>query len=197
MKKSLHFCLILLTALLLTGCQDKFEPTESTIYITSKGAVRSALMESFDKEYYQLDELSEDVEKEVKAYCLDVNEEAVTVESLTMEGDEVRLFMNYQTVEDYAAFNKVLLFAGTVQEAIENGYELNDPLQADGDTAGNAVELDLEKDGDLKVIITEENLCVQTSGRIRYVSDNVTLVEKKLARTLEASENHPAFIIYK
>ena len=81
MRKSLSFLLILSMAFLLSGCEQEFEPTESTIFITSKGVVKSAIMESFDKSYYDFDELYEAVEKEVKAYCLDKNEEAVTISS--------------------------------------------------------------------------------------------------------------------
>lgn len=193
MKKSLSFGLILAAGLLLTGCGGKFEPTESTVYITSKGTVQSAIMESFEKAYYNFDELSEDVEKEVKSYCLDKNEEVVTVESLTEEGDQVTLIMNYQTVEDYAAFNEVLLFDGTYAEAVEEGYVPEELF----DTEGQPVELDLDNLGEYKVVVTEESICVQTSGKIKYVSDNVTIVDKKLARAVEAGVSHPAFVLYK
>lgn len=193
MKKALNFCLILAAALFLVGCSDKFEPTESTIFITSKGEVQSAIMESFDKAYYDFDELLEDVEKAVKSYCLDVNEEVITVESLTQGIDDVTLIMNYQTAEDYATFNEVLLFSGTYAEAAAAGYE---PVEL-YDAEGQSVELDSDKLGDMKVIITEESLCIQTSGKIKYVSDNVTIVDKKLARALEAGKSHPAFVLYK
>ena len=193
MKKTLRFCTILAAVLFLTGCGNKFEPTESTIYVTSKGEVQSAIMESFDKAYYDFEELSEDVQKEVKSYCLDVNEEAVTVESLTQGEDEVTLLMNYQTAEDYAAFNEVLLFTGTYAEAVDAGYipsELHD-------VEGEGIALDSEDLGNLKVIVTEESISIQTSGKIRYVSDNVSVMDKKLAKALEAGKTHPAFVLYK
>ena len=65
MKKSLGIGLVIATAIFLTGCGNKFEPTESTIYITSDGEVKSAIMESFDKAYYDFEELSADVEKKI------------------------------------------------------------------------------------------------------------------------------------
>lgn len=193
MKKTLNFCMILTAVLFLMGCGNKFEPTESTIFITSKGEVQSAIMESFDKAYYDFEELSEDVEKQVKSYCLDVNEEAVTVESLTQGDGEVALLMNYQTVEDYVAFNEVLLFVGTYAEAVAAGYVPEELYDAEG----NSIAFDSEELDDLKVVVTEESICVQTSGKIRYVSDNVSIIDKKLARALEAGKSHPAFILYK
>ena len=118
MKRALSFTLVLASAILLMGCGQKFEPTESTIFVTSKGVVKSAIMESFDKSYYDFDELYKSVEKEVKVYCLDNIEETVTLTSLTEENDSVTLLMDYQTVEDYANFNEVLLFSGTFAQAV-------------------------------------------------------------------------------
>ncbi len=193
MKKSLGIGLILTAAVFLTGCSNQFEPTESTIFVTSDGAVKSAIMESFDKAYYDFDELSEDVEKEVKTYCLDVNEDVITVESLTQNGDMVSLFMNYASVEDYTAFNDVLLFCGTYADAVKAGYVPEELYDAEGQN----VEPDMEALDDLKVVVTEESVCIQTSGKIQYTSDNVTIVDKKLARAMEAGMTHPAFVLYK
>lgn len=193
MKRALSFTLVLASAILLMGCGQKFEPTESTIFVTSKGVVKSAIMESFDKSYYDFDELYKSVEKEVKVYCLNNIEETVTLTSLTEENDSVTLLMDYQTVEDYANFNEVLLFSGTFAQAVEEGYLPNALHDVEGITA----EIDLEKQGDLKVLVTEESVCIQTSGRIKFVSDNVTVLDKKLAKAMEAGKTHPAFVLYK
>jgi hypothetical protein len=193
MKRALSFTLVLASAILLMGCGQKFEPTESTIFVTSKGVVKSAIMESFDKSYYDFDELYKSVEKEVKVYCLDNIEETVTLTSLTEENDSVTLLMDYQTVEDYANFNEVLLFSGTFAQAVAEGY-LPDTLH---DVEGITAEIDLEKQGGLKVLVTEESVCIQTSGRIKFVSDNVTVLDKKLAKAMEAGKTHPAFVLYK
>lgn len=193
MKKSLNFWFAFAFVLLLTGCGGKFEPTESTVFITSKGIVKSAVIESFDQPYYDFDELYKDVEKTVKTYCLDKNEELVTMQSLTEANHEVSLLMEYQSVEDYAAFNDVLLFSGTFAEAVDAGYMPESLCDAEG----VYVEIDLEKYGKLQTIVTEESISFQTNGKIQYTSDNVTVLDKKLAKAMEAGKNYPAFILYK
>ena len=193
MKKRWNLCWVLALMLLCTGCGQKFEPTESTIFVTSKGVVKSAIMESFDKSYYDFDELYKSVEKEVKSYCLDKIEEVIKITSLTEGIDEVTLVMEYETVKDYADFNEVVLFSGTFAEAVEEGY-LPNTLQ---DAEGMDAEIDLERLGDLKVLVTEESVCIQTSGKIKFVSDNVTVLDKKLAKAMEAGKTHPAFVLYK
>ena len=193
MKKSLKFWLVVSLTFLVTGCGNEFEPTESMIHVTSKGEVQSAVIESFDEPYYDFEELSDDVNDAVKMYCLDKNEESVTVTSLTEANETVSLIMNYQSVEDYAEFNEVLLFAGTLAEAIEAGYQPDSLYDAEG----TSVDLDEGQMQELKVIVTEESICVQTNSKIRYVSDNVTVLDKKLAKVMEAGKNHPAFVLYK
>ena len=193
MKKRWSFVWVLALMFLCTGCGQKFEPTESTIFVTSKGVVHSAIMESFDKSYYDFDELYKTVEKEVKSYCLDKIEEVIKITSLTEGVDEVTLVMEYQTVKDYADFNEVVLFSGTFAEAVEEGY-LPNTLQ---DAEGMDAEINLEEQGDLKVLVTEESVCIQTSGKIKFVSDNVTVLDKKLAKAMEAGKTHPAFVLYK
>lgn len=193
MKKSWRLGALFLLTFCLTGCGERFEPTESTIYITGKGEVKSAVMESFEEDYYDFSELTENVEEEVEAYCLDKNDEALTVEALTCSEDMVTLIMNYQTAEAYAEFNDVLLFAGTCQEASDAGYVPEGLYDAEGEET----VYDAEEMKNLKVIVTEENLCIQTSGKIKYVSDNVILLDKKLAKAVETGKSHPAFVIYK
>lgn len=193
MKKSWRLGALFLLTFCLTGCGERFEPTESTIYITGKGEVKSAVMESFEEDYYDFSELTENVEKEVEAYCLDKNDEALTVEALTCSEDMVTLIMNYQTAAAYAEFNDVLLFAGTCQEALDAGYVPEGLYDAEGEEA----VYDAEEMEHLKVIVTEENVCIQTSGKIKYVSDNVILLDKKLAKAVETGKSHPAFVIYK
>ena len=165
---------------------------------------RVSEMEDFkDIEFYDLDIDDPNNAELVRNYqirnvpttlCLDKNnEEAAVLESLTQGEEEVSLFMNFQTVEDYAAFNEVLLFAGTYAEAASAGY-LPEELY---DAEGEAADTESEKLDDLKVIVTEESVCIQTAGKIKYVSDNVSIVDKKLARALEAGKGHPAFVLYK
>lgn len=193
MRKAYHVAAILAAMLLLGGCGQKFEPTESTLFVTSKGMVKSAIIESFDKDYYDFDEFSKEVDQSVKEYCLGTDGEAVTLESITEVNQEVSLFMNYETVKDYSAFNEVLLFCGTYEEAKAAGYVPTGLTSPEG----KEIAVDSEELNELKVIVTEESITIQTAGKIRYMSDNVTYLDKKLAKVLEAGGSHPAFILYK
>ena len=193
MKKSLSLCLLLTGTMLLAGCSQKFEPTESTIFVNSKGVVKSAVMESFDEAYYNFDELKGDIEAAVQAYCGEQTADAVVMESLTEENDVVTFMMQYQTVQDYCESNDMILFVGTLSEAEAAGYIPEDFHDAEG----QPVELSEEEKDTLNVLVTEENVCIQTSGKIRCVSESVEILDNKLARAMEAGAAHPAFVVYK
>lgn len=193
MKKAYQVAALLAAVLLLGGCGQKFEPTESTLFVTSKGVVKSAIIESFDQDYYDFEELSTEVKGRVSEYCLTSEGEPITLVSMEEGNQEVTLFMDYETAEDYRAFNDVLLFDGTYAEAKAAGYvptELQSP-------EGEEVSVDSKELDHLKVIVTEESVGIQTTGKIKYISDNVTYIDKKLARALEAGAAHPAFVLYK
>lgn len=194
MKKIWKFSFVLALGAILTGCGDKFEPTESTIYVTSKGQVKTALMEDFEKDYYDFGELSKNISEEVRSYNLDTGAEVVTVETLDEANDVVTLLMNYQSVDDYQAFNDVLLFHGTYEEAVKAGYEPTELYDPDGMMYA---ELSADNFKHLNVLVTEENICVQTSGRIKFVSEHVTVLDKNLGKVVEAGKSNPAFILYK
>ena len=193
MKKSLGLCLLLTGTILLTGCSQKFEPTESTIFVNSKGVVKSAIMESFDKGYYDFEELKGDAESAVQAYCSESAADSVVLESITNENDVVTLMMQYKTVQDYYEFNDMILFVGTLSEVEAAGYILEDFHDAEG----QPVELSEEEKSTLKAVVTEENVCIQTNGKIRCVSESVEILDNKLARVMEAGATHPAFVVYK
>ena len=192
MKKALVVGLVLAGTLMMTGCSSKFEPTESTVFVTSKGTVKSAVMELFEESYYDFDELTKDIQESVDEYCGEGKEGAITIEALTEVEDLVTLQMNYASVADYAEFNDVILFSGTVAEAIAAGYQPKNLV----DVQGQPVEL-TEEESQLKVIVTEEAICIQTQGRIKCASKNVTIMDKKLAKALEAEKSELAFVLYK
>ncbi|MGN0335073.1 MAG: hypothetical protein ACI4DV_05330 [Lachnospiraceae bacterium] len=195
MKKHLSLILILTVFFSVTGCSAQFKPEESAIYITDQGEVRTAVMESFDEYYYDFEELKSNVEDQVRDYCLEKGESCISIENLTedTETGEIQLWMNYETVEDYTAFNNVCLFQGTVAQAMEQGYLKNVTLlNADGEYA-----VLQEADSTYHVVITEENVCIQTTGKILYVSDNVSILSRKQAKSFEAGTEHLAYVIYK
>lgn len=193
MKRILHTGILLAALLLVSGCSAKFEPTEDSVYVKRNGSVIGAVIEDFDKEYYSSSEVEAEINQAVSDYNDVMGSEDVKVQSYEVAEGEARLFIEYKAAKDYKYFNGVDFFCGTVAEAQEAGYEFDAEFK---DASGSSVTADeVLEHGEKKVVILEEPIQVQVSARIAYVSDNVTVLDEKLAKAdMEAGL---AYIIYK
>lgn len=192
MRKVKGLLLLAVSAVLLSGCSMKFSAEEDSVYVNKNGEILGAIVESFDKDYYDADELQEMLEQDVMEYNAENGKDSIEVDSFKASGGEIKVIMNYSNWADYAHFNDVQFFAGMLSDIQGKNYGANVSfISKDG---GDPVSLE-EIDGDYKVILLEEKIVVQTSGKIAYVSSNVTLEGEKLARVNEDATGL-AYVIY-
>ena len=184
MRKISGILLLAAASLALAGCSMRFSAEEDAVYVNKDGEIIGAIVEPFDKDYYDGEELETLLDQEVAEYNGENGRNSIEVDSFDVSGGEVKVMMNYATWADYANFNDVEFFAGVLSDIQGRSYGGGVTFL---DTAGNtAVSLD-EMDGNLRVILLEEPIVVQTSGKIVYVSDNVSIEGDKLARVQGAS----------
>ena len=184
MRKISDILLLAAASLALAGCSMRFSAEEDAVYVNKDGEIIGAIVEPFDKDYYDGEELETLLDQEVAEYNGENGRNSIEVDSLDVSGGEVKVMMNYATWADYANFNDVEFFAGVLSDIQGRSYGVGVTFL---DTSGNtAVSLD-EMDGNLRVILLEEPIVVQTSGKIVYVSDNVSIEGDKLARVQGAS----------
>lgn len=98
-----------------------------------------------------------------------------------MEDGTAKLRMDYETVDDYTAFNGVELYEGKIVQALAAGYDFDTDfagVDKDGSVTG-VTRWDILAQEDLKVVIIKANTDVKIDGKILYVScDNVTVTGK-------------------
>lgn len=197
MKKMCVLTLTILIMAVFAGCSMKaFDADEDTVYVQKKGTVIGAIVEKFEKDYYDAEELEEMINSEVAEYNGTTERKSLEVASFEVASKMVKLFINYETAEDYAAFNKTDFFTGTVDEAVTAGYEFDGKFTdaKDKDASVNAKK-DILKQAEYNVVILEEQINVQIDGEILYVSENTELLAKNLAKVAEGSEGL-AYIVY-
>ena len=168
---------IMICAGMLAGCGSSLEADTNTVYVSKHGKVVSMDVEQLDQSYYDEAELKEFVDSAVEEY----NTENGKVDDLTVEDGTAKLRMDYETVDDYTAFNGVELYEGKIVQALAAGYDFDTDfagVDKDGSVAGVTRE-DILAQEDLKVVIIKANTDVKIGGRILYVScDNVTVTGK-------------------
>lgn len=207
MKKCTGLLLITVLAMLfLTACGGKLEVDESTVYIQKKGKVIGASVEDFDKDYYNAEELEEYVNRRVDDYNEGHDDKSVEVDTFSVEEGVAKLHIRYAGYEDYAAFNEVEMFSGTVPQAMAAGYTFDEEFLevAEGRLGEAADKSDVTASDDYKVVILSEKVNVKVDGTVLFVSSKYTSILDKDTVSISLPEDAVdgeelalSYIIYK
>lgn len=165
--------------------------TKNTILIKSDGEIRAAIVEKFDKDYYDLSELSEFVKKEVDSYNNKVGEEEVLIDDVVIKGNRAIVILTYSGMEHYSGFNNVR--AASFNADVES-IPLELPEEVLNIKNKKPVSLDSVLEGKNRVLVLYEPYDIHIEGKIKYYSSNVKLEGKRRA---ESTTEDPIVIIYK
>lgn len=169
---------VALCAGMAAGCGTSVESDTSLVYVNKKGAVTSVDVESLDENSYDTAELQEFVDTAAEDYNAEYGRNSVKVEELTVGEGTAKLRISYKTAEDYAAFNEIHFYQGTVIDSLAAGYTYDTDFVKveDGQVTGTATKQEIYAEDGLKVVIIRANTDVRVEGQICYVStENVRL----------------------
>ncbi len=195
MRKRISLCLLMCSILLFSGCKGTL-PEDDTISVDKKGRVTSTIVEEFDKEFYDAEELEGEIDEELAKYNQNFAADHIRKEAFKVEDGTASLQLVFDEWKYYSDYTGLTLFAGTVSEAEEEGYDLQlygEYMDADG----SLTDVDtVSAEGDVSVLILEEAVKVQVPGKILAVSptDYVTITGSREASVQEAGLS---YIIYK
>ncbi len=200
---------IFVAAIVITACGSSFKAAESTVYVTKDGTVKSANIEDFSKDYYDEKELKDYITQSVDDYIASNGDGSIKIDSFKVastddKGDTAQLYLSYMTFMDYALFNGIEFFAGTIPQAQDEGYDFEQGFQSvkEAELAGGADFEQISKDensedDNKKVVIIGEETIVKVDGTIQFVSDgNVEPVSKDTARVHYDAEDPDAPLAY-
>lgn len=195
MRKTVQIGLLsALTVTLLTGCGAKFSADKDTVYVQKKGTIKGANIAAFDKEYYDETELSDFITDTVDTYVAKAGDGTVSIREFGVEDGVAHVYLDYAGAEDYAGFNGVKFYEGSVLDAKAEGYDIPDAFTAvtDDETTWDAE--------DNKIVIIGQQTQVQVDGTILFVSANASVTGKNTADVtydILDEEAQPAYIVYK
>lgn len=194
-----------------TGCAGNsvtaFAPAESSLYITSEGTVTSATVETYEKEYYNADELKASVEE----VLTDFNETAggeeavVKVKECTMENGTAKLLLDFEDAGTYLGFMEQYpdeespiqlknLDITTVADGIGKGYLVGETFTKFSDSEKSVTSDEIAKQSKLYVAAVEGASLIQPDGVIQYISSGITAVGENM---VETPEDHMSYIVFK
>ena len=197
MRKRYLFAIAYLLActLLLAGCgkQQVENSDASRMEFQNKGVIKVTSVESFERDYYDEKEL----EKIIEEKAAEVGK-GVKVNRFSVKGGLASLIITYKSDEDYRAFNEVALFYGTVEEALNEGYDfsaLNGSVSLI-DSSHLMTDAYLNTLKDKTVIITPEAGEIHYTKQPLFVTSNIQVMEDGQAFVSgKVSEENPGILI--
>lgn len=164
----------------LNGCemlsQDTWEPQEpDAISIDKDGGITEYIQEELNEAYYDATELQNMIDSEVSSYNAEHGESAVKVSKYEAADGRVNLTMEYATAADYAQFNNVEFYYGSMINAQIEGYLFDASYKKvqNGVVEGSAVSgSEVIKELAQQVLVVKAPLEVHVPGTVLYTSTN-------------------------
>lgn len=183
---------ILVSAFLFVGYANigaTGKMNQSGLAVRKNGQVILYIVDSFDKGYYDIEELKKMVQEEADAYngkSRSGGAEPVTVEEVSRvngQEEKVRVVYRFRDGEAYSGFQGETLYYETLEQAIASRHVFSGAVLYG---AGGEITLDEKNREKLKgkhVIVTEARTKISLPGEALYCSDGVKILPDGTADT--------------
>lgn len=180
---------------MLSGCSNYDDSGKNIIKIGKNDKIEETIQETFGESYYVQEELLSSIEAEVASYNEGSETALVELKKCSVEEEKVKVQMKYAASSDYAAFNHVGLFHGSLSEFVGTEYHAYVDLK---DMDGGEIPLSslVASEEEYYVVALDVDCIVEVKGNICYVSEGVETLSKKAADVTVNDEAY-AYIIYK
>ena len=171
----------------LSGCS--FSTTSNTtVALDETGKLTEEIIEELGDDDFTVEELQEYIDEQLAVYNRGKEEPAVTLQTCRVENGDIRLALRYASCDDYAAFNQIVCFQGTLKEAEDAGYTIDTMALLEPNGQKGDLEIIREREKEWKIFIVSEPINVKVPDKILYASDNVK-VTGRLAATVKTVLN--------
>ena len=151
----------------------------TTLTIQSEGNVTEEIIEDVADADFTEEELRAYIEASISEF--DPSETpSVTLESCSVNGNSVKILLNYASVDVYSRYNKVPCFLGTIADAREAGYDVDQAFLDPSGAPGDKDEIE-SREKEWKVFICSEAIHLKLPDKILYATDNVSITGRLTA----------------
>lgn len=184
--------------IVLSGCAGSsapaFEPTQSSLYLTSEGTVTSATVETYEADYYRAEELRTFVEELLTEWGGSEDQAKASVNECTFAEGTAKLLIDFKNPDAYLDFLKEFpdeessiqvknLSVTTVSDGIAKGYLVGDSFYYLEKDKKEVTADEVMKQSKLNVAAVEGPALIQTDGAIVYISTDVEVKGTNLVQT--------------
>ena len=172
-KKWISLLSVISLSFLLAGCGEVYLPetvTESSIYVSPEGAITYCLVESFEADYYDVDELSDMAKVETSEDNNGKGSEKVKIDEINAFDGKVLIKYEFSDVDSFNDFTGLSLTYTTVGDYLTSqvvSENMIDPKK------GNAMDGKMfDKLSAKHIIVSETDAALYYGGKLLYMSDN-------------------------
>lgn len=200
MRKSMMTVVLLFVLLMCSACGNKDlqadSVEENTLLIKKDGSVQAAILEEFDKEYYDIEEAKKFIEDAIEEYNEEKGKECVKfndIKESPFEKNKICLIVTYESMDTYDEVIGAKIRHLTIDEAAEEGIipeeltSLREGRAVDGETVA-------KENTQYKVLALSSKFHVIVEGKIKYYT-NAAVLNNAAVQT--AGKKKRAVIIYK
>ncbi|HUM82812.1 MAG TPA: hypothetical protein PLN48_03435 [Lachnospiraceae bacterium] len=201
MKKTAAGFLTAVLCFLLCACGSVTDGDVNAMEVMKDGSITASSVGSFDKDYYDINELRKETETAVKAYNASAGQELIKLIKCSADKERARVVLFYSSGSDYAAFNSVTFLSGTLKEALSGGADPDAYVFSSDRTLKTTLGELEQKNQEYGFIEVNEPLLVKAPGKIVYTSSNAKVDKNGNARASGTDEaetllSSPCYIIY-
>ncbi len=195
MKKFLLMGILVPLTLGVMACASEGVATEekvmNSLSVFEDGSIESVIIEDFSESYYNVGDLTKMIQDTISTYQKEDPNSTIVLETCELLENQVKVVMRFNSAEAYSGYNSEDLFLGTIQEAYDEGYDLNMTLTGTDKEASKIGRQELLGLGESHIVILENTieegtLRVNCYDTILYTGDGVSRVEKKKADVVPA-----------
>lgn len=205
--------------LMVTACSHSrgtasFAPAEDALYVTREGVITSAVIETYENEYYTEEELKASVEEALADFngsdgsgASDEasSREAAVFNSCSLADGTASLYIDFKNPAAYLEFMEAYpdeesslqvkaLDVTLVSDGITKGYLTGKTFKTASSSPKEVDASEVMKQSKLYVAAIEGPALIQTEGPIQYVSSDVTVLGDTLIQTPETGM---VYVIFK
>ena len=187
MKKCLLMGILAVLTLGVVACANEDETTEEKMMNSL------SVFEDGSIENVNVDDLTKMIQDTISLYKKEDPDSTIVLETCELLENQVKVVMKYNSSEAYSGYNGEDLFVGTIQEAYDEGYDLNIALTGTDKEALKIGRQELLGMGENHIVILENtikegSLRVNCYDTILYTGDGVSCIEKKKADVTSAQD---------
>ncbi|BCJ93155.1 hypothetical protein acsn021_07240 [Anaerocolumna cellulosilytica] len=197
MKRYILSIVLILSMVMLAGCNKNKEIVAedvkaNTVLIKNDGTVQAATIENFDKEYYNLEELTTYINEKVSEYNQKNGVDSVVLGELKLIDTNAVLIMNFKSLEHYNYFAETSAVVTSTTSAKNGEITLPDTFLSAKDGAAISAA-DALKNEKYKVLSIKENTEVLVDGTIKYYTNGRLNGKSKIQTSTEGD----TIVVYK